>query len=655
MKRIKKVLSYFLLFCFIFTFIFTPPKKQAMVGTVVLASLTAAVGAYSIAYLMHQIYQANVTDEGVKNNIYLEAKEIWRNAPDYIIQAMVVAVTKQIIEEELTSADIADFEIPTEVSKWVADNYIINSQAYYNTLNDSTLLSEAWPNIRMNYEEAYIYSSEGIAMLNIYLGNMAVIETQPTLVYYSPTIGSYVVDKSAMLQLVYEEYEGQVQTGIYFLDTVGLPEMYYASTSYSWFNNFYYSNSDEYANNIEDVTTFAVDALVSTEYDNVNVYDISFTTYENAVKIATAKNAIIMDTPLIQMRDSAQRSAAIPMSHVLTGTIDGVPVRWVSAEEALKLGVITDIQEAPYGIIMDSTGAYVGDGTSVTWDDTTTTTIDRSDDREVVIPPGEFPAGWWGEIPSLDDFKNMILGWLGGVLSLLVAPLQWIGDSLAQLAENVRNGFLNVSNAMSNLWEDAGAVWTGLADTIVVGYEQAMAASTAVMTDLWQDAGLVWTGLGNMIVDGVDGAVGALSTATSTMWQGIDAGIGNLTDTWSNTWTKITSLPAEIATDVTEGTKMMFIPRVGYFDMQVATIQTALSSKVVNFDQFRSWLNTYTGDEMEWQGLYANFEHYGIGELKVVDNYSPNQYARQMKRWIGAMLYFMTALFIIRKANELIK
>lgn len=53
MKRIKKVLSYFLLFCFIFTFIFTPPKKQAMVGTVVLASLTAAVGAYSVAYLMH--------------------------------------------------------------------------------------------------------------------------------------------------------------------------------------------------------------------------------------------------------------------------------------------------------------------------------------------------------------------------------------------------------------------------------------------------------------------------------------------------------------------------------------------------------------------------------------------------------------------------
>ena len=39
---------------------------------------------------------------------------------------------------------------------------------------------------------------------------------------------------------------------------------------------------------------------------------------------------------------------------------------------------------------------------------------------------------------------------------------------------------------------------------------------------------------------------------------------------------------------------------------------------------------------------------------KVVDNKSANYYSRQIKMWIGAMLYFLTLLFIIRKIADLL-
>lgn len=106
-----------------------------------------------------------------------------------------------------------------------------------------------------------------------------------------------------------------------------------------------------------------------------------------------------------------------------------------------------------------------------------------------------------------------------------------------------------INTKMSDLWEDAGAIWTGLADT-ATGIRADITAKMGALQDAMA-GGIdnVRSGINDMIAGlnaGIDTIANNMASWGQLTLDGIDAGIGTITSGLTNTWEKIT-------TGITEG------------------------------------------------------------------------------------------------------
>lgn len=167
-------------------------------------------------------------------------------------------------------------------------------------------------------------------------------------------------------------------------------------------------------------------------------------------------------------------------------------------------------------------------------------------------------------------------------------------------------------------------------------------------------AGVIVTGDGTVVDnDTLDQGIVVTTPNIGTIDEiqaGASAGTGENTGSFS-LGALLAALPGVIA----DGISIAFaVPSLN-------DIQTGLNDVGNNFRlKFINWpvlhFSDYQGDMREWPGLKAAFPHLGVHEeVFVVDPTAPNHYANKMKSWIGAMLYFLTALLIYRRAHEILK
>lgn len=236
---------------------------------------------------------------------------------------------------------------------------------------------------------------------------------------------------------------------------------------------------------------------------------------------------------------------------------------------------------------------------------------------------------------GINNLIGIISGFLEPIISAITAVPKAILNGLLGLLNNIYNGVLNMPDAMSNLWEDAGLIWSGMLDTL----QNLDLAFPDTLTN-------IWTGILN--------GVSSIGNVLDNLWDWTLSLPGIISNSISDTLTWTLSLPSTIADSITSALTWAFVIPDGYIIARTTELDLSLSNKFTNVPDAKRFFSNYDGDMNEWPGLSANFSHYGIGTQKVVDNKSANYYSRQIKMWIGAMLYFLTLLFIIRKIADLL-
>lgn len=130
--------------------------------------------------------------------------------------------------------------------------------------------------------------------------------------------------------------------------------------------------------------------------------------------------------------------------------------------------------------------------------------------------------------------------------------LSQIWKAILSTITAINNVSSNVSNAinakMEDLWQDAGAVWSGLADTATGIRSDITAKMGALQDSMAGGIDNVRSGINDMIA-GLNAGIDTVSNNMAAWGQltldGIDAGVGALTTGLTNTWTNITTAVTE--------------------------------------------------------------------------------------------------------------
>lgn len=252
---------------------------------------------------------------------------------------------------------------------------------------------------------------------------------------------------------------------------------------------------------------------------------------------------------------------------------------------------------------------------------------------------------------------------------------------------------LKIRDEMSDLWEDAGAIWTGMQETMVsvntsinswvntswqdfrldfdnlnamlAGLGATIALKIGEM-DLWTDLGAIWDGIDlkmdsitnwfddvlTGILEGISQSIDDLLNWLNTVLGGL---LGNIKLTLDSIGEGINSVGEKVKNlglTLTDAIKLAltysFSLPEGWLANEMGQLQVMLLAKFPNLPSIDEMVN-YEGDMNQFNGFKANFDQYGVGVLTVVDQRVPNVMAEQVKLFIGGMFYFMVGLFFISK------
>lgn len=111
-----------------------------------------------------------------------------------------------------------------------------------------------------------------------------------------------------------------------------------------------------------------------------------------------------------------------------------------------------------------------------------------------------------------------------------------------------------INTKAQDLWDDAGAIWTGIADT-ATGIKADMNAKIGSLSDSMA-GGIdnIRTGINDMMANlrtGIDTVATNLAAWGQLTLEGIDAGVGAITSGLTSVWEKVAAIPAAIDTAAT--------------------------------------------------------------------------------------------------------
>lgn len=128
-----------------------------------------------------------------------------------------------------------------------------------------------------------------------------------------------------------------------------------------------------------------------------------------------------------------------------------------------------------------------------------------------------------------------------GILSNIWSTIKGIPANIAAAGVAASTA---INAAASDLWEDAGAIWSGLADTATGIRSDITAKMGALQDSMAGGIDNVRSGINDMIA-GLNAGIDTVSNNMAAWGQltldGIDAGVGAITTGLTNTWTNITT------------------------------------------------------------------------------------------------------------------
>lgn len=250
------------------------------------------------------------------------------------------------------------------------------------------------------------------------------------------------------------------------------------------------------------------------------------------------------------------------------------------------------------------------------------------------------------------------------IASAIGNTFSWLQGAIASLIESVLGLPILIASAMTVAFHWAQELLNEIWQAILTIPGAAAIASAIGSAFSWLEGHLITLidnvkALPNQIATGMGLTFDWLKDSLNTIWGAVVAipgAIGDvLTDTFSwlqgllnNVWQTAIAIPGQMYDVLVDVFNLLFTLDQDWLQYQLQILVAELALKIPELPNVVDMV-AYKGDQEDWAGLYANFDHYGIGRQKVVDNHAPNYFRNTTKIIIRGFLYFLLALFFIRK------
>lgn len=103
---------------------------------------------------------------------------------------------------------------------------------------------------------------------------------------------------------------------------------------------------------------------------------------------------------------------------------------------------------------------------------------------------------------------------------------------------------------------------------------------------------------------------------------------------------------------------LAFIPDDEYWDDYSQNFGNLIKNKLGFFYQMVDTLKAFTyaveSNTGTFQGFKMDLSHYGIGQQTIVNGQAIAEYGAKLKFWIGGLMYFFTAMWLVKKISVVI-
>lgn len=318
----------------------------------------------------------------------------------------------------------------------------------------------------------------------------------------------------------------------------------------------------------------------------------------------------------------------------------------VSADPAARAGTITDRLNIGATYDIDGTANLTG-ATSI--EQVATINPDSIGTGEtsglggyinMIINAIKALAGWIaaafvGMFQDILDAMSSLQGMLSSMLGTIINAIYSIPTSIGNYISNVTraidnlpvwtinssiqemigrlSGVLyetsaNIKSGMQDLWEDAGAIWSGMGDTLT-NIKTDMGAKIGAMSDT-MTGGIdnIRTDIGSMMENlraGID-SVATSAAANMAAWgqlalDGIDSGVGTITNGLTSVWERVGAIPAAIDTAATTTAETITRTFVLSEPQKLENEQNLTATRALLLQKFE-WITTPIEDI---KGLYG--------------------------------------------------
>jgi len=105
--------------------------------------------------------------------------------------------------------------------------------------------------------------------------------------------------------------------------------------------------------------------------------------------------------------------------------------------------------------------------------------------------------------------------------------------------------------------------------------------------------------------------------------------------------------------------KLAFLPSQEYLSNYATQYRELFDSKFTVLSQIDDSISAFnqaieSASSGEWQGIKIDLTRYGAGELSIVSSEAINYYSQKIKFWLSAFMYFITALFVVKRVSTVL-
>ena len=266
---------------------------------------------------------------------------------------------------------------------------------------------------------------------------------------------------------------------------------------------------------------------------------------------------------------------------------------------------------------------------------TTSTPAEIDLDRSI---SADFPA-YEGDDNTLTGISALI----GGVWSVLVGGFNGISAWFGDLWTLINVGLTNLGDWVGDILSSITAYFPSLIQNLVLGFESLLNG----LSSIWQS-----------VVNGFD----SIATYLNHLLDKVRIGFAEIALAIAGVISALSTLFAEVVSYLVDITnylnplsndfilKLAFVPPEGVFENDFTDMKVAFMNKIPHFPDMPQFFDR----SISWKVSIGGSVLPSV-TFNVIDNFVLASYRDTIKNWIGAILLFMTGLWLFRKIPELLE